>query len=124
MNTQRVIKNLTGLKAEISGIKIIDVDNQIHDTIVNSINDLELIDVARGEKEAKFHIEIESNEVDFLIKGRLNLFQKYRNCVCVKSLYEFDITAIKNGEPVYFSINGQTQYDFRDNIEREIEQNY
>ena len=111
MQTQFINKELTGFKAEISGIKITDTEDVIRDAIISSVREVTCDSI---EWEAKFEINIESDECDFICKGRL----------CdddgMISLYEFDITAIKD-QPVYFSINGQTQYDFINSIVEEVD---
>ena len=120
MQTQVVNKELTGFKAEISGVKITDTEDVIRDTIINSIRDLDLTEVSKGELEAKFEIKLESEECDFLVTGRRydsNGFGVWKD---VTSLYDFNITAIKD-QPVYFSINDQTQYDFIDSIVEEVD---
>ena len=111
MQTQFINKELTGFKAEISGVKITDTEDAIRDTIINSIREVTCDSV---EWEAKFEINIESEECDFICTGRLSY--DYDGV----SLYNFNITAIKD-HPVYFSINGQTQYDFINSIIEEVD---
>ena len=111
MQTQFVNKELTGFKSEISGIKITDTEDAIRHLIINSIRKVTCDSV---EWEAKFEINIESDECDFICTGRLS--HNYNDV----SLYDFNITAIKE-QPVYFSINGQTQYDFINSIVEEVD---
>ena len=111
MQTQIFNKELTGFKAEISGVKITDTENTIRNAIINSIREVSCDGI---EWESKFGINIESDECDFICKGRLSYDDG------VVSLYDFDMVAIKD-EPVYFSINGQTQYDFIDGIIEEVD---
>ena len=118
MQTQFVNKELTGFKAEISGVKITDTEDAIRHLIINSIREISLEPVALNgydfESEGKFQINIESDECDFICVGRLWTDGERT------SLYDFNITAIKE-QPVYFSINGQTQYDFINSIVEEVD---
>ena len=111
MQTQFINKELTGFKTEISGVKITDTEDAIRHLIINSIQE---ITCDSTEWESTFDINIESDECDFICTGRLSY------CYGVVSLYDFNITAIKD-QPVYFSINGMTQYDFINSIVEEVD---